>query len=73
MGDSLGGIDDEKRHVGRSEFAPNTAMVFVPSTDTYHGFEKRPISGVRKSIIINYVTSDWRAREQLPYPATPVA
>ena len=65
--------DAEKRHVGRSAFAPNTAMVFVPSTDTYHGFEKRSIAGVRKSIIINYVTSEWRAREQLAFPGTPIA
>jgi hypothetical protein len=27
---------------------------------------------VRKSVIMNYVTDDWRAREQLAYPATPV-
>ncbi len=65
--------DAGKHHVGRSAFAPNTAMVFVPSTDTYHGFEQRPISGVRKSIIINYVTSEWRAREQLAFPGTPIA
>jgi len=53
-----------KRYV----FAPNTALVFVPSNDTWHGFEPRPIPGVRKSVIINYVTHDWRAREQLAYP-----
>ena len=28
---------------------------------------------VRKTLIINYVTADWRAREQLAYPETPVA
>ena len=65
--------DSEKRHVGRSPFASNTAFVFVPSTNTYHGFEARTITGVRKSIIINYVTSEWRAREQLAFPDTPVA
>ena len=31
-------------HVGRSPFAPNYAMIFVPSTNTWHGFEKRPIA-----------------------------
>ncbi|MEY3552252.1 MAG: hypothetical protein RL735_600, partial [Pseudomonadota bacterium] len=30
--------------------------------------EKRPIVGLRKSVILNYVTRDWRAREQLSYP-----
>lgn len=59
---------DKDTHVGESPFAPNVAMVFVPSNDTWHGFETRPIQGIRKSIIVNYVTKDWRAREQLAYP-----
>jgi hypothetical protein len=65
--------DGEKRHVARSPFAPNTAMVFVPGNVTYHGFEKRPIKGVRTSLIINYVTNEWRAREQLSFPDAPIA
>jgi hypothetical protein len=44
----------------------------VPSNITYHGFEKRKIDGVRKSIIINYVTNEWRAREQLAFPDEPI-
>ncbi|MEM9358310.1 MAG: 2OG-Fe(II) oxygenase, partial [Pseudomonadota bacterium] len=51
---------------------PNAAMVFVPSDITYHGFEPRPIEGVRKSLIINYVTDEWRAREQLAFPERPI-
>jgi len=62
----------DKSHFGRSPFAPNTAMVFVPSDITYHGFETRTIHGVRKSLIINYVTSEWRAREQLAFPEQPI-
>jgi len=65
--------DADKNHVGRSPFASNAAMVFVPSDNTYHGFEKRPIPGVRVSLIINYVTDEWRAREQLAFPETPIA
>ncbi|MDP2620725.1 MAG: 2OG-Fe(II) oxygenase [Hyphomicrobiales bacterium] len=53
-------------------FVPNTALGFVPSDRTWHGFRKRPIGGVRKSIIVNYVTNEWRAREQLCFPHTPV-
>jgi hypothetical protein len=64
--------DARKAHIGRSPFAPNAAMVFVPSNDTYHGFEPRQIDGVRKSIIINYVTNDWKAREQLAFPDRPI-
>ncbi len=60
----------DKTHVGRSPFQSNAAMVFVPSDITYHGFEPRKIEGVRKSVIINYVTNEWRAREQLAYPET---
>ncbi len=60
--------DGEKKHIGRSPFAPNGAMVFVPSDNTYHGFEPRQIDGVRKSVIINYVTDAWKAREQLAFP-----
>ena len=65
--------DQEKQHLGRSAFEPNAAFIFVPSDITYHGFERRPIEGVRKSIIINYVTDEWRAREQLAYPDQPIA
>ncbi|MEZ5774640.1 MAG: 2OG-Fe(II) oxygenase [Hyphomicrobiaceae bacterium] len=65
--------DADKRHVGRSPFKPNGALVFVPSGNTYHGFEPRPIQGIRKSVIINYVTNEWRAREQLAFPDRPLA
>ena len=64
--------DAQKQHAGRSPFQPNGAMVFVPSNNTYHGFEPRQIEGVRKSVIINYVTTEWRAREQLSFPDTPI-
>jgi hypothetical protein len=65
--------DGDKRHVGRSPFVSNGAMIFVPSNNTYHGFEQRPIKGVRTSLIINYVTNEWRAREQLAFPNAPIA
>ncbi len=63
---------DENTHAGRSSFEPNSAMIFVPATNTWHGFERRPIEGVRRSIIVNYVTPEWRAREQLAFPEAPV-
>ena len=65
--------DAEKNRVGRSPFEPNAAMIFVPADNTFHGFEKRPIKGVRVSLIINYVTDEWRAREQLAFPEAPIA
>src|SRR6476619_4334514 len=65
--------DGNKRHAGRSPFAPNAAMVFIPGNNTYHGFEKRQIKGVSTSLIIHYVTNEWRAREQLSFPEAPIA
>jgi hypothetical protein len=57
----------------RAPFEPGAALVFVPSDRTWHGFEPRPIPVVRKSLIINYVTEAWMAREQLAYPDRPVS
>ena len=57
-----------ERHFGVSPFKRGSAMIFVPGDNTWHGFEKRPIEGMRRSVILNYVTHDWRAREQLSYP-----
>jgi hypothetical protein len=65
--------DADRKWVGRSPFASDAGMIFVPSTVTYHGFEPRKIEGVRKSLVINYVTNDWRAREQLAFPEQPIA
>ena len=63
---------DSDRHCRSVPYASNTALVFVPSSDTWHGVEKRPIQGVRRSVIVNYVTSEWRSTEQLSFPLAPV-
>ncbi|HET6321158.1 MAG TPA: 2OG-Fe(II) oxygenase [Hyphomicrobium sp.] len=65
--------DADKQWVGRSPFASGAGMIFVPSNITYHGFEARKIPGIRKSLVVNFVTDEWRAREQLAYPDEPVA
>ena len=46
-------------------YQKNRGLIFIPASDTWHGFRKRPIRGIRKSIIVNYVRSDWRAVEEL--------
>ena len=56
------------RHFGTSPFQRGAAMIFVPGDNTWHGFERRPIEGVRRSVILNYVTHDWRERGQLSFP-----
>ena len=56
----------------RAAFEWNGALLFVPSNDTWHGFEPRAVKGVRRSVIVNYVTDEWRAREQLAFDGQPV-
>ena len=63
--------DDEKRWVGRSSAEFNRSAIFKAGPATWHGFDKRPIVGVRRLMEINYVV-DWRDREQLAFPDTPV-
>ncbi len=63
---------DAKTWSHRAPFEPGGALAFVPSDRTWHGFEPRPIPVVRKSLILNYVTEAWMAREQLAYPDSPV-
>ena len=43
------------------KFAANRGYAFVPGNDTWHGLEKKPITGRRVSLLINYVTfkTDW--------------
>ena len=39
-----------------------------PGSDTWHGFHRRPIEGVRRSLIVNYVKPEWRSRHELAFP-----
>ena len=64
--------DAECRWVGRSSADFNSAVVFIAGPVTWHGFDKRPIKGVRRLMEINYVR-DWRDREQLVFPDKPVS
>ncbi len=64
--------DGERRWVGRASAEFNSAVIFVPGPDTWHGFERRPIRGVRRLLEINYVRPDWRDRDQLAFPDRPI-
>jgi hypothetical protein len=64
--------DDHKRWIGRTSAAFNSAVIFVPGPDTWHGFEPRPIVGVRRLMEINYVRPTWRDRDQLAFPDQPI-
>ncbi len=64
--------DEEQRWIGRSSSAFNSAVIFVAGPNTWHGFDKRPIIGVRRLMEINYVRDDWRDRDQLAFPDRPI-
>lgn len=64
--------DADKKWVGRSTAEFNSSVIFVRSDVTYHGFEKRPIKGVRRLMEVNYVRSLWRDRDQLSFPDKPI-
>ncbi len=47
-------------------------LLFVPASDTWHGFARRPIRGLRRTVIVNYVKPEWRSRHELAFPDEPV-
>ena len=55
----------EHNRVATAPCEKNKGLIFIPGDNTWHGFTRRPIHGVRKSIIINWVTPDWRATHEL--------
>jgi hypothetical protein len=73
-GKSLGTdlYDSEKQYLGHAPGDFNSGLIFVPGANTWHGFRRRVFDGVRTSIIINYVGTEWRARHELAFPDSPV-
>ena len=57
----------EHRLAASAPYEKNKGLIFIPGTNSWHGFSKRPIRGLRKSIIINFVSDDWRAKDELAY------
>ena len=47
-------------YVGSAPYEENLGVIFIPGKNSWHGAGHHPFKGIRKSIIINYVTSDWR-------------
>ncbi|HVI53295.1 MAG TPA: hypothetical protein VM661_18955 [Candidatus Sulfotelmatobacter sp.] len=64
--------DAERKWVGRSSGIFNSGSIFIPGENTWHGFEKRKIIGIRRLLEINYVHPSWRDKEQLCFPDRPV-
>lgn len=65
--------DAQKTLVKRAPFRSNHGLIFIPGDNTWHGFAKRPIIGVRRALIVNYVSDEWRDRFELAYPELPIA
>lgn len=65
--------DANKQWVGRSSAEFNSGTIFIPGENTWHGFEKRKIVGIRRLLEINYVHPSWRDRDQLCFPDQPIS
>lgn len=64
--------DENKNWIGRSSAEFNSAVIFIAGPNTWHGFDRRPIVGVRRLMEINYVDASWRDRDQLSFPNRPI-
>jgi hypothetical protein len=48
------------RYVHSAPYGKNLGVIFIPGKNSWHGVGHHPVKGTRKSIIINYVASQWR-------------
>ncbi len=63
--DVHGGPPDHP-YICSAPYGKNLGLIFIPGPNTWHAVGKRPLNGaIRKSIIINYVTNDWRDKYEL--------
>jgi trehalose utilization protein len=65
-------LDGPETLVATMPYRRNSGFIFIPGADTWHGFHARPIEGVRRSLIVNYVKPEWRSRHELAFPDRPV-
>ncbi|HTT07582.1 MAG TPA: 2OG-Fe(II) oxygenase [Gammaproteobacteria bacterium] len=65
--------DGNKKFFKSTPFKSNHALAFVPAADTWHALDKRPFPCVRRTLIVNYVTNEWRNRFELAYPEMPIS
>lgn len=65
--------DHDKKWWGRGTAEFNSAVIFIAGEHTWHGYEPRPICGVRRLMEINYVSNTWRDKEQLAFPDRPIS
>ncbi len=47
-------------YVTTAPYGRNLGVIFIPAKNTWHGVGHHPLTGLRRSLIINYVTAGWR-------------
>jgi hypothetical protein len=52
-------------YVTSAPYGRNLGLIFIPAHNTWHGVGRHPIEGLRKSLIVNFVTSEWRDKWEL--------
>ncbi|MGO8797716.1 MAG: 2OG-Fe(II) oxygenase [Roseiarcus sp.] len=65
-------LDADMKLVETAPYRRNGGLIFIPAADTWHGFHRRAIEGVRRSLIVNYVRNEWRSRHELAFPRSPI-
>ena len=65
--------DHDVKWCGRGAAEFNSAVIFIAGPHSWHGFEPRPIYGVRRLMEINYVSDTWRDKDQLAFPDRPLS
>ncbi len=65
-------MDEHGKVIATAPSVFNSGLIFIPGNDTWHGFHKRPVNGIRKTLIVNYVKDEWRSRHELAYPGQPI-
>ncbi|HTH16563.1 MAG TPA: 2OG-Fe(II) oxygenase, partial [Magnetospirillum sp.] len=60
-------LADADTFVTTAPFHLNSGVIFIPGNDTWHSFRPRRINGVRKSVMVNFVGPEWRARHELAF------
>jgi hypothetical protein len=53
------------QYVTTAPYGQNLGVIFIPSANSWHGVGHHPIKALRKSLIINFVTSAWLDKWEL--------
>jgi hypothetical protein len=59
---------DKDTHYKKLDWEDNSALLFVPTENKFHGFDRIEYEGIRRIMIINFVDKNqWRDKEQCYY------